>query len=273
MHFNKKFIVLLLSLYSSIALSDFVPGGVGSPATFANGITVTGKADLSGGVIQSGTVFSTSSDYVITDTDGYSLILVTVGATDKNITLPNPATNDGRVITIKRVDAGTSGQVGINILGTIDGFTNTKIGQRANNTYNGEDAYLTVKSDATEWQIIGTGNDYLYISSTTAWSSSPFDAASLSIPPGRWLIYCFSYRSGGSSDTNISISISSSATTLNNSIGKRSYSFFSSTTTVGSTQVTTIEDVETTTTFYAVGIAGNVTGLASSEHSMYAVRL
>lgn len=219
-------------------------------------------------------VFSTSSDYVISDSDGYSFILVTVGnVSDKSITLPSAANNTGREITIKRVDAGSAGSTAIDVIGTINGFTNTEVGKRYDNVYTGKDAWIRVRSDGTQWNITGTGDDIVYANSTNAWSTSAFNAVSVTLPPGKWQVTLFSYRSGGSSDTNMSLSVSTASTTLNNNIGKRSYDFFSSTTTVGTAMIQTIEDVTSSTPYYSVGITGDTTGLSASEHTFYALRI
>ncbi|HLD91599.1 MAG TPA: hypothetical protein VI911_11430 [Patescibacteria group bacterium] len=47
-----------------------------------------------------------SADYVITDIDGYDVLLVTTGASDRLMTLPTASANNGRTIVVKKIDAG-----------------------------------------------------------------------------------------------------------------------------------------------------------------------
>ncbi|KKK43799.1 hypothetical protein LCGC14_3167920, partial [marine sediment metagenome] len=53
-----------------------------------------------------------STDYTILDDDGFDVIEVTTGAVDRNITLPTLADNQGRILTIKKLDSGI-GQVDV----------------------------------------------------------------------------------------------------------------------------------------------------------------
>lgn len=52
-------------------------------------------------------LFETSSNYLITDVDGYRTIAVTTGASTITVTLPTAADNDNRIITVTKVDAGS----------------------------------------------------------------------------------------------------------------------------------------------------------------------
>lgn len=88
-----------------------------------------------------------NADYPITTTDGYETILVTTGASNRTVTLPLAADNDGRKITIKKVDSG----VGTLILDgngaeTIDGATTYTLTSR--------NQQLTVVCNGTSWSII-----------------------------------------------------------------------------------------------------------------------
>jgi hypothetical protein len=51
--------------------------------------------------------FVNNADYVVTDVDGYDVLLVTTGNTDRTITLPTIADNYGRTLIVKKVDSGT----------------------------------------------------------------------------------------------------------------------------------------------------------------------
>lgn len=46
-----------------------------------------------------------SADYIITDVDGYDVLLVTTGASNRLITLPTAADNNGRQIIVKKIDS------------------------------------------------------------------------------------------------------------------------------------------------------------------------
>ena len=46
-----------------------------------------------------------SANYTVLDTDGYSVINVTTGAADRTITLPTAAANNGRILSIYKVDS------------------------------------------------------------------------------------------------------------------------------------------------------------------------
>jgi hypothetical protein len=58
-----------------------------------------------------------NTDYVVTDIDGYDVLLVTTGASNRLITLPTAADNNGRQIVVKKIDSGI-GYVRIRAEGT-----------------------------------------------------------------------------------------------------------------------------------------------------------
>lgn len=67
----------------------------------------TGPVDLEHGYLQSASVkIVSSANYTVLDTDGFQWILVSTGASDRTITLPTIADNNGREIVIKKTDAG-----------------------------------------------------------------------------------------------------------------------------------------------------------------------
>lgn len=69
-----------------------------------------------------------SANYTVTDTDGYSHIHVTTGASTRTVTLPTAADNAGRRLCIKKVDSG-AGKVTVDgeSSETIDGYTSVDI--------------------------------------------------------------------------------------------------------------------------------------------------
>lgn len=67
---------------------------------FAEGTTTTAPQQLATYALMN--IYSTATSYTITDTDNYNLIIASGAGT--NITLPLPANNDKRDITVKRND-------------------------------------------------------------------------------------------------------------------------------------------------------------------------
>ena len=140
-----------------------------------------------------------SASYTITDIDGISFLPVTAGSSgDVTVTLPTAAANTGRVITIKKVDAGT-GAVIIDGEGaeTIDGAATTTIGTYTSDgavpyIYTGQGAFVTLLCDGSEWFVINTGGDYVYDIVSTAVNAASSTASqlvgALTIPPGTWAI-------------------------------------------------------------------------------------
>lgn len=88
-----------------------------------------------------------SADYVITDTDNSGTIVATTGAVDRTITLPTAADNVGRVIHIKKIDAGAGDVI-------IDGEGGETIDGNLTVTINAQYVCYTVQSDGTGWWIL-----------------------------------------------------------------------------------------------------------------------
>lgn len=88
-----------------------------------------------------------SANYAMTDTDGYKCVLMTTAGSNRTATLPAPATNSGRSVTIKKVDSGT-GKVTItrNASETIDGVA-------ANIDLFLIGDMMTLYCDGTNWHI------------------------------------------------------------------------------------------------------------------------
>ncbi len=91
-----------------------------------------------------------SDDYTVLDTDGYRFIYVTAGGTGRTITLPTAADNEGRVITVKKVDSGIA-QVGV--VGEVGG--ETVDGETFGVTFNQINEFVTVHSNGSVWRVIG----------------------------------------------------------------------------------------------------------------------
>lgn len=143
--------------------------------------TVSGFITTFVPTVASATVTKTNTDYTILDNDGYDLILVSAGAAQRTMTLPTAADNTGRIITIKKTDAG-AGTVVIDGEGseTIDGTALT-------NTISSQYAYITLQCNGTMWVTIAV-HDYLEVKGNGTSDTSATDLGTLSITPGVWSV-------------------------------------------------------------------------------------
>lgn len=103
---------------------------------------------LTFGSLTGGVKAVSGENYTITDTDGFTIIAVTTGASDRTVTLPTLADNQGRILTFVKVDDG-AGELVIDGEGaeTIEGFASLYIGRRY--------GFLTVYADSASWLRIG----------------------------------------------------------------------------------------------------------------------
>lgn len=181
-----------------------------------------------------------SANYVITDSDGVSVVLVTAGSSaDITITLPLAANNVGRIITIKKVDSGTKAVIiDGNGSETIDGATQTTIGTYSNATYTGINASMTVQCNGTSWFVLNQSGDIIIWgvkSSSNAPNASYEDAGSLSIPAGLWVlsgILSVNKNAATTLDTagfGFSTTIGNSGDGLDPSTGNTLFSYFPTT--------------------------------------------
>lgn len=118
-----------------IGSNTFVLTSNGTTASWAaNAAAATATATTTGlttsyfPVIQSAVKSVSSANYTILDNDGYEIIAVTTGASDRTITMPSAANNIGRSLKIKKVDSG-AGKVLITRAGsdTMDGETTVEL--------------------------------------------------------------------------------------------------------------------------------------------------
>lgn len=108
-----------------------------------------------------------SANYPVLDSDGYSHILVTTGASDRTITLPTAADNSGRELFIKKVDSG-AGEV------IVDGEGAEKINQTATWQLGSIDAYIHIICDGTGWHVLEAWEaDRIYWHAATFTQSTP----------------------------------------------------------------------------------------------------
>lgn len=121
-----------------------------SPATKARSSEINSNFSAIKDAIAS-SVTKSNTDYVITDTDGYRVILVSTGNTTRTITLPTAADNSQRIITIKKVDSGT-GAV------TIDGENSETIDGQLTKSLNVQYDFYELQCDGTNWNIISTSS-------------------------------------------------------------------------------------------------------------------
>lgn len=197
---------------------DMIYGGSGGAATKLDSGT-NGKTLRSGGAAAptwswQQTTSAQSADYTITDTDGFTTILVTTSSTNRTITLPTSADNAGRQITIKKVDNGTGFVI-------IDGESSESIDGSATVTVQNQYGSVTVLCNGTEWFRVdgpaglGTpGTISQEVSGTFTgsmsggFSSNPSDITYSYYRVGKTMhIYCNGTHTGTSSAvTNITLS-------------------------------------------------------------------
>jgi hypothetical protein len=107
--------------------------------TFPN---ITGTVDISNGVNS-----VSSADYTILDTDGYKIIAVSTGASQRTITLPAVANNSGRVIDIIKTDSGAGSVL-------VDTPSTETINGSAQYTIYKQYGKLRLVSDGSNWFIL-----------------------------------------------------------------------------------------------------------------------
>lgn len=98
---------------------------------------------------------STTVDYTILDDDGYSIIFVTAGASNKTMTLPTAADNTGRKIKIMKVDDGAGyaivdGEAAETINGTLTWEITEQYG------------FIEVQSNGTGWYVVNKNRCTVY---------------------------------------------------------------------------------------------------------------
>jgi hypothetical protein len=113
---------------------------------------LTLSGNLSFGAQYPGVNSVTDDDYTVTDSDGYSVILVSTGASDRTVDLPTAGDNTHRLITVVKVDSG-AGKV------TVDAEAGEDIhyrGQSQNTIdFEKEDSGAIFISDGSNWRVLG----------------------------------------------------------------------------------------------------------------------
>lgn len=98
-----------------------------------------------------GTVFlqtsAKSADYTVLDTDGIYTILMTTGASNRTVTLPTAADNNGRILVVKKVDSGAGYCI-------IDGEGSETVDGSTTITLTDINEFATVQCNGTAWYVI-----------------------------------------------------------------------------------------------------------------------
>lgn len=166
--------------------------GIVKQLAASSGLAISPPTTYSGGV---STVIA---GYTITDTDGYDILNVTTGASTIAIVLPSAATNGGRIISIRKADAG-AGKITLTRAGsdTISGlgYTTTTVADGTLAQTGGDrDTVMTVMSD-------GVSNWVVLVAPASVFSADPGtnvncttsnqykDFASLLLPAGTWDLF------------------------------------------------------------------------------------
>lgn len=97
-----------------------------------------------------------SANYTVTNTDGYDMVLVTTGASQRTITLPAVGSNTGRLLTIKKVDSGAGSVL-------IDTPSTETIDGSAQLTIYGQYGKTTLLCDGTNWHIVELTDSGTYL--------------------------------------------------------------------------------------------------------------
>jgi microcystin-dependent protein len=90
------------------------------------------------------------SDYTVLDNDGYDVIQVSPGAASRTVLLPTLADNLWRILTVKKVAAGTGGVRTV----TVDGEGSETIDGNTTYVLRGKGSFATFMATPTQWTVI-----------------------------------------------------------------------------------------------------------------------
>ncbi|HAZ11736.1 MAG TPA: hypothetical protein DCY86_03030 [Bdellovibrionales bacterium] len=132
------------------------------------------------------TLATKSGDYQVTDTDGYSTILVNDTSPNVTITLPAAASNTNRKLIIKNVST-EKGKV------TIDGYNSEVIDGRASIDLDFKNASIEIHSDGTSWSVLSTNltapqKSYSMSTSGTNWTQVRAQGTPWRNMDGNWYL-------------------------------------------------------------------------------------
>lgn len=120
-----------------------------------------------------------SANYTVTDTDGYDVIRVTTGASDRTVTLPTAADNAGRRLTIIKADNGAGNVI-------VDGEGSEVIGSRASYTILSQHAVIEIICNGTSWDLVSL-KDYGTFSPAVAKSGGSGTLSSATVVTARYV--------------------------------------------------------------------------------------
>lgn len=138
---------IALQAPSAGASADYTIELPATAGSVGQGLVRTSTSAVSWAPQQYTTNSVSSADYTVTDTDGYYLIDVTTGSSDRTVTLPTLADNTGRVIMIAKADSGTGFVI-------VDGENSETINGDATKTLRRQYDLITVKALASEWRVV-----------------------------------------------------------------------------------------------------------------------
>lgn len=147
--FNKLYFKSDSKLYSLNSAGD--ENVIGGVATASDAGSITTYVPIIKDAIHS----VSSGSYTILDNDGYHTILMSPGGTGYSVILPTAADNEGRSLTIKKVDSG-AGAI------TVDGEGAETINGSTTYTLYSQYDYVTVYCNGTEWFIVSDLSSYTF---------------------------------------------------------------------------------------------------------------
>lgn len=179
--------------------------------------------------LKNGTVYlktsAKSADYTVLDTDGIHTILMTTGASDRTVTLPTAADNDGRLLKIVKVDSGAGFVI-------IDGEGLETVAGATTNTLHVQGAFIYLQCDGTEWHVLAVWDviiNGLALASAVALTTNVTSTiTSISVTPGTWRIAgvgAFTATSGNPPITTSSFAINSSSSSYPSGDSGTGYGF------------------------------------------------
>jgi len=130
------------------AVIELTGDGSATTTAYAHGLEYKAKSINNNDInFKSTYTYIDSADYAILDNDGYDIILVTTGASDRTITLPTAAANTGRKITIKKIDSGAGSVI-------VDGEGAELIDNVATKNVTGRYSVLVVVCSGAAWFVL-----------------------------------------------------------------------------------------------------------------------
>jgi hypothetical protein len=131
---------------------DIIYGGIaGAPTRLAQGVngqSLVSGASAAAPKYQWGSVNSVSNaGYTVTATDGYDTIVVSTGASDRTVTLPDVASSTGRQLRIVKSDSGAGFVI-------LDGNASETINGQLTRSIYGQYGEMFLYCDGTTWFVI-----------------------------------------------------------------------------------------------------------------------